>query len=732
MSVKDDDVPFDGNLAYLSAFTKVLVLCARRRSLRRNLELQRAGYAPGAAEASKRKRAERQAEAQLKTALQHAERKVRRKERSFGRRVAATLKAGQAELPLERLAQEHDLSAFEKRVLMLALCPCLDNNFRTLLYEAGGDGYTSVRMALDVLCDTIEEKIRARRTFVHSGKLLGRGLLNLGYADIGTESGFLGMELELPRRISSFLLGEHDVDDEITSFSNVIDPEVDFDRIVLPPGKLAEVKDLLANREAYLEGRKAWGIDRILPYGRGTVLLFAGPSGAGKTMLAHALARESGHRLMLVDIRAILNHSYRGFEENLRRVFHEARLQRAILFFDEADEMFRDRDSNCAMPTLLREFEKHDGVAILATNRGARLDEALERRILYKLEFEVPAPDLREQIWEKHLPGEAPRAPDVDLRAMAQDFEFTGGFIKNAVLVAVHRALQRKEDDRRITQEDLRVGAMLQQRNRLGTLADRIVPRVKLSDVVLGEPAASDVRALVAAARRRATVYGAWGFERKLSTGRAFSALFSGPSGTGKTMTAEAVAGELDRCLFPVNLSAVLSKWLGEAEKNIARIFAAARDGQAVLFFDEAEALFAERSGTAYWHHQQVDALLMEMDRYDGIVLLASNLPDCFDAAFERRLCWRVRFPEPDAAAREAIWRKCMPKEAPLAPDVDFAALAKRFAFTGGAIKNVVLRAAFAAASESGGDGTITQALLVASAERESPLAAARRMGFEK
>lgn len=736
MSARRKTLPFGGNLEYLSAFLDFLSELVRRQIVRRNLDLKRAGLAPaverpGVQSVRSVSSASRREERRLEALLSDAERNARRKEAELAARVACTLEAGAPDLPLERLAREHGLGEFEKRVLALVLGPTLDNRFRRLLEDLGAAYSVEIRVALDVLCESVEEKIRARRCFSHGGSLLGRGLLNLGYGQTTTENGFLGMDLELPRRISSLILGEHDVDNELITFSRVVDPQVDLDQVVLPQGKLQEVLDLLGERETFLAGRKAWGFDRILAYGRGTVLLFAGPSGAGKTMFAHALAKASGHRLMLVDIRSILYHSRRAFEDNLQRAFHEARLQHAILFFDEADEMFSDRSCNAAMPALLREFEKFDGIAILATNRKQVLDEALERRILYKLDFEVPSPALRETIWRKHLPPEAPLAPDVDLKALAEDFEFTGGFIKNAVLMAAQRALKRKGDARRIEQADLRAGAQLQRRNRLESYADRIAPRVNLSDLILPPPTRAEVEAIVAAARKRLTVYSTWGFGQKLSGGKALSSLFAGPSGTGKTMAAEAIASELGQCLYPVRVSTILSMWIGETEKNIARVFRAARESQAILFFDEADALFGRRIGNdsaqGAWINKQIDVLLTEMERFDGIVILATNLPDDFDDAFERRLCYRVSFALPDAAAREAIWRGLIPSAAPLAPDVDFATLARAHAFSGGTIKNVVLRAAFAAATSN---EPLSMALLNRCAAAERPLREKHRIGF--
>jgi len=301
------------------------------------------------------------------------------------------------------------------------------------------------------------------------------------------------------------------------------------------------------------------------------------------------------------------------------------------------------------------------------------------------------------------------------------------------VLMAVHRAMQRQGDARRITQVDLCTGATLQRRNRLAAHADKLIPRVSLADVVLADNTRRQVEAVLAAARKRATVFSSWGFGRKMSMGKALSVLFTGESGVGKTMTAEAIAFELGKPLHPVRLSTVISKYVGETERNLAVVFGAAREAQALLFFDEADALFVKRLDESSHHacyiNQQVDVLLTEMEKFDGVVILATNRPESFDQAFERRIRYRVHFPKPDAATRLAIWRALLPAEAPVAPDIDLARLAQDYGFAGGTIRNVLLRAAFTAATDG---QVITEAILRHCAAAETPLQPGRQIGFDQ
>ena len=652
------------------------------------------------------------------------------------RRVTKTLALGKVALPLEQLGTEHKLDAFEKNVLAVLIGADMDPGFLKALEDMGGykRGIREIRTLLILLCDDTAGRIHARRYFVHDAALLTGGLLNLSYSrDMNSETEFMSMDLAVPRRIASLILGEQDLDEGVMAFSSVVEPEVSLDQVVLPPEKLEEVLGLVRNRNRYLEARKEWGFDRILKYGRGTVIMFCGPPGTGKTMLAHALAKEAGCRLMLADLRQVVNHSRHDMGENLQRMFHEARILNAVLFFDEADEMFTDRCANEFMPTLLREMEKMDGVCILATNRPQILDEALERRILYRMDFELPSPALREQIWRKHLPAEARIADDVDFTALAEEFEFSGGFIKNAILTAFTLVLQRPPAEQHLTHADLRNAARTQIRNRLRGQVGRVEPRAAIGDLVLPATEKRQVEEIIAATRQRQKVFSTWGFGKMPGIGRGITALFSGAPGAGKTLAAEVIAHELGYGMHAVALSSLLSQYVGETEKRIDALFADVRDDGTLLLIDEADALFGarlERDGHhAHYINQQVNVLLHALERHDGLVVLTTNRPGDFDPAFKRRIRYHIEFPQPDGTARAAIWRCQLPPAAPLAPDVDLSALARAYELTGGHIRNAVLRAAFTAATDG---GVITHKMLATEAAREAGPGKESRIGFHE
>ena len=238
----------------------------------------------------------------------------------------------------------------------------------------------------------------------------------------------------------------------------------------------------------------------------------------------------------------------------------------------------------------------------------------------------------------------------------------------------------------------------------LPRFARRLEPVFSLSDVVLPDDRAAQLAELVAHVRCATLVLNRWGFQAQLPYGRGVTALFFGPSGTGKSMAAQAIACELGTDVYVVDLSRIVSKYLGESEKHLDEVFGDAERAGAVLLFDEADALFGKRSDIKDAHDRyaniEVAYLLQRMEAFSGLAILTTNLRQNMDQAFLRRLRFLVEFPKPDASAREKLWRRCLPSEAPLAPDLNFKALARRLELTGGNIRQITLRAAFAAARE--------------------------------
>lgn len=250
----------------------------------------------------------------------------------------------------------------------------------------------------------------------------------------------------------------------------------------------------------------------------------------------------------------------------------------------------------------------------------------------------------------------------------------------------------------------------------LDQLAQRIEAKATWKDLVLPQEALMLLHQIVSQVEQRGIVYNDWGFSEKMNRGLGLSALFAGESGTGKTMAAEVIANALQLHLYRIDLSTVVSKYIGETEKNLRRLFDAAEDGGAILFFDEADALFGKRSEVKDSHDRyaniEINYLLQRIEAYSGLAILATNMKSSLDQAFMRRLRFIVNFPFPGLAERRKMWESIFPDNVPKANlQLDFERLA-RFNLTGGNIHNIALNAAFLAAAQKEGNRAVSMPLI--------------------
>ena len=289
---------------------------------------------------------------------------------------------------------------------------------------------------------------------------------------------------------------------------------------------------------------------------------------------------------------------------------------------------------------------------------------------------------------------------------LAGRFRLTGEQIRAAARSAHDLAVWRCPQKTEVTEDDLVAACRAHSNQALANLAKKITPRYELTDIVLPEAQHAQLLEICSQVANRHKVFGTWGFGEKLSLGKGLCALFTGPPGTGKTMAAEIMARHLEVDLYRIDLSQVVSKYIGETEKNLRRIFDEAETSNALLFFDEADALFGKRSEVKDAHDRyaniEIAYLLQRMEEYEGLSILATNLRHNLDPAFVRRIQFIVNFPFPDASSRSRIWRGMLPEQTPRNDDINFELLATRFNVAGGEIKNIVMRAAHYAATNGG------------------------------
>lgn len=657
-------------------------------------------------------------------------RRLREEERRLRAQVdrkLATWRAVHGPTAFERMADDAGLDHFERQVLLLATAAALSSRFRDLFGDVGNCGSSvTPEIAFRFAGVSFTDTIPLRAAFGAESRLVRNDLvaIDMTHGALWPDD-VLGATLRVTSSAFNRIVGDARLDDAFLGFSRVEVPLADLDGVVLAEDDKQRLLAVVQHHDRYLRLRREWGLDEVVTYGRGLILLFHGAPGTGKTLTAHAIANRMGMRVLNVNIPTFVEAYESG--RFLPALFREARLRNAVLFFDECEVLFCGRHyGNTLMTSLLTEMERFEGVAILATNLPGMLDEALDRRILVKIRFPEPDREARAALWRRHIPSTVPLAPDVDIEALADRFELAGGYIKNAILEAVAQAAAEFGDSPRLTMAHLETAARRQSRRVTDEQQDLVDPRTRLSDVVLAPAIRARVEELVAAARGRRTVLDRWRIGERLDYGKGLAALFCGEPGTGKTLCAHAVAGELGRPLLEAAVPALLSKWVGDSERNLTDLFKQARTHGAVLFLDECDAILAARGADGARHDDRlVGVFLRLLERHDGLVLMATNREAVLDRALSRRIAYRIVFPLPDAAARTEIWRGLLPDTVPTDGSVDLAALGRRYALTGGQIRNAVFKAAFRAASQV--DGKITGALLEAAAAEE--LAAAGGYG---
>ena len=668
-------------------------------------------------------------------------------------RIILTLDAGEVELPLETIQRQFNLNAFEKNVLGIVTCSQLYPDLSEHLSKLSGNTDIDVKTVLTLFCDTLRERITARNCLMSEGNLLKNGLLQSDYLrSVQIESIFQRSDLQTSIRIYNRILGENTDNGELAAISSMLEPADKLDDVILPQSIKDDALQFINKHGKCIENR-----DEQCPDANGTwrgsaVLLLSGPDGSGRKTLAEALAAENGSRCFLVNTKAMIDSRESTVNELSREIFTEARIQDAIVLLEGSDRLFSSENGS-ELEMLRNRIQHFGGITILTSIRKYRLKEIFRNSMTLELELPVPDSCAREIIWRKLMPMNVSVADDVDLGKIAKDFELTGGSIKETLFHASLEGMSSPSYEYELTQKNLISCATDQRRVMNNSLQHEaefspffswgrndtgisqeslsaISPSVCLEDVILPAEIMNQIKSIINAADKQDTVFNAWGFGEKIKSGQSVSAIFHGESGTGKTLTAEVIAGELNMKLCTVQTSSLISKWVGESEKNIASIFRDI-DDRSVLFFDEADSIFISRmeegSSTAEYINRRISCLLKEIESFKGIVILATNFPGLIDTAFERRIRFKVNFPRPDAAAREAIWLRNIPDNAPLAENVNFTELAQEYDFTGGQIRSVLLRAAFAAA---GGGNSLNRELLVNAADEERPFNKESSFGF--
>ncbi len=594
--------------------------------------------------------------------------------------------------PWRRLGEAFRLSTFEQDVILLALAPDVDLKYETLYAYLNDDvtrKWPTCDLALRLFTSTQDERLRARSVLGDEGRLYATGILHAAQSSPQHPS-WLARGFSLAPALSQFLLEIPVSCGRLTPFSERIGPLTTWDGVPVS----ASLREELRRIEDFFHkdaGR------------RPPVLIFEGHYGSGTDVAVEALCHALRVPLLRVNLE-VARASGEPLHKIAQAVGLEQRLRGSGIHFSESEGVFETDSASLAhASTLFAALADCRGPVVFTCAPGTRWHGRLKERCPLVVPFPNPDCGERRQIWDSLVRRIGSAVPTSVLEDLANRFVLTPGQISDAVATAsnAHRVGRGGEGARF---EDLFEAARAQSDQSLGTLAVKVRGAHTWADLVLPPHTLQQVRNVAAAIGNRHLVYSAWGFDRRILTGRGVKVLFSGPSGTGKTMTAAVIARDLGLDLYKIDLSGVVSKFIGETEKNLDRIFHAAHSSNAILFFDEADALFGKRSEVRDAHDRyaniEVAYLLQKMEDHDGVVILASNLSKNIDDAFSRRMHYVVEFPLPDEHHREHLWRGIFPPEVPLGTDVDFRFLAKQFTIAGGDIRNVALDAAFLAAQD--------------------------------
>ncbi len=584
-------------------------------------------------------------------------------ERATGARVS----------PLGALAREFGLTPLAQRILVLIAAPNLWGDFARLYGILGNDHGRP-------LCDElllgqllgVGARDEIARELDRDHPLVRFGLILVGD---GRARPFLSLTAD---PVVVRLLRGHDPDLELDPAVRLVPATCGWHQLLLPSDTKAVI---------------AAGVASPPPPGGGR-LVVRGRIGAGRHTLLATLADHAGRRLAVIDAGPFVRDlAARG--RDLVRLIRRTAMMGCLPCLDGLENLAAsDRVNRELVRDLVRE---HQGPLALCLTGDAQppLDPGH-----HLVELPVLSISERRAAWVQALAAHPLRVPDLTQLATRHS---VGPGVMHAVVREVTRAASTarpEADDAGAIDRAVRQHLA----SRLGETATRVARLATWSRVVLPPDILDSILELIARIKHRRTVYDDWGYDVVMSTSRGVTALFQGGPGTGKTLVAGAIANDLGVDLYRVDVSRIMSKWIGETEQNLARLFDAAEDGQAIILFDEADSLFARRtevrSSVDRFANLEVNYLLQRLDSFEGIAILTTNFGTSIDPAFRRRLSLRLTFPFPDEEMREELWKSHIPAQVPRQGDLGLEELARRYRLSGGYIRNAALRAAFLAAAE--------------------------------
>ena len=609
-------------------------------------------------------------------------------------RVLASQRQGIA-LALAVVRERFVLTSFETECLVACVAPEMDAKYQKLygyLNDDASQRYPSADLLLRLLAPR-ENLLPYRNPLMPSSVLLRSGLLV--WADENASGPLLGRCLKADPALVQFLLRDRKLDPELDS----VWLERDF------PAEAESLWSLNSEAAAGVETHLTAYFAQEGGKRERLVVSLTGRPGSGRRYAVEASCARLGLGVLALDCSRLIKQP--RLEQLLTRAFCYSLMHAAPLLLGNFDAVLQNPERGHEFRALLgRLLEERGWVLFVLRDDGDAGVNWFPRYRHVHVHFPELTIDSRLALWSVMLTEHTRLgAADIDeiAAALSTKFRLTPGQIAIAFRRAKHvvgpEALALE------WRKHLHGGSSQVSTPRLASLAHKIKPVYRATQLILPAAKMERVRDVIRHVQQRRTVMEQWGFAELMSRGKGLTVLFSGAPGTGKTMAAEVIANELDMELYRIDLAGVVSKYIGETEKNLSRIFQEAEHSDAILFFDEADALFGKRSEVKDAHDRyaniEINYLLQQIENFEGVAILATNMRQHLDEAFLRRMQVVVEFPIPSYEDRLRIWRQCVPPEAPLSDDVDFHFLARQFELAGGYIANIAFWSALLASEEA-------------------------------
>jgi hypothetical protein len=585
-------------------------------------------------------------------------------------RITATLRAN-IHLPYLDLCVRFGLSPAQRLTLGFALMPEIDPKlliaYRYLSSDPTCRGLDARLLAM-LVYDSSESRADMSRDLAPTSPLMLYRLLEQEEAAASHDS-MLFRRLRPAARLVQLLAGDaSQLDPQLSDVAELRGGDVDA---LFPEAMIARAAAALSSPEA--------------------LLVLQGVRGVGKRLLLQVAAARIGRKLLLLQGGMLAAMAPAQVRPLLRSILRECRLLDAVPVIPDLDDVIVQQGERGELPAFVSQLAaEHTGAMAITIGRDRM--PRLDFRPIVQFTLEVPPLDERARLWQWNVPA----LPAPDAEALALRFAAPGGVIALASRAArAERSLADGPPD--LLSLDIAVRNQLH--DRLVRLGRKLDSAYEFGDLVVDDETAASLREIVGALQERRKVRERWGFRGAAGV----SVLFSGDPGVGKSMSAIVIARKLGLAIYEIDLSRVVSKWLGETEKNLGEVFDAAEPGHVVLLFNEADSLFGKRttevkSSNDRYANMETNYLLQRLERFGGLAILTTNLGGAVDPAFRRRFAYDVQFTFPDPEMRAELWRRAIPKTAEVAK-LDFEELGERFELSGGFIKVAAERAAFQAAA---------------------------------